>query len=1252
MNTSELFPRKPVGVGLGRPLALVLLLGHLAVTAGHAQVSVLAWGDNNDGECNVPAGLTDAVALAGGGIHSLALRGDGTVIGWGNNGFGEATPPPGLTNVVAISAGYSRSLALTAAGTVVGWGLGTLPPAGLTNVSAISAGWSDGGLALLGDTTVLGWGTQSNTPAGLSNVVAVAAGGGHALALQANGTVVAWGTNFFDQATVPAAATNVVAIAAGQDHSLALRSDHTVVAWGANYFGQTSVPSDLTNVVAIAAGAFHSLALKSDGTLAAWGNNAYSQSVVRPTLSNFVAIAAGGYHSLGIRNDGTPVILLQPASQSPAVGEDVFLQVMAAGAPPLLYQWSWNGTNLAGATNATLVLRSVQTNNVGSYSVIVSNGLGTVTSTAALVNPLGLPPTIVAQPLDQTTFCSEGATFQVTAGGTKPFAYQWQLNNAPIPGATNRALVLNPATTNQAGPYSVVVTNIYGAATSAVAVLTVIVEPPLINSPLTVSGKQGVPFTYTITGIHNPTTFGATNLPAGLSLNTTNGVISGIPLVNGTFAATIQTINACASDTETLTFTLTSSVPVITGVLTGSGTEGTPFTYQITATESPTGFSGTGLPPSLAVDPATGLVSGTPVYSGTFDATIAASNIWGVGTATLHLTISNAPISGLSIANVKYAYSSPYLLDFQFSLRDNNDPTQGQPIFVPPQLLSVTCMEDGVPISPSETAFIVVTNNSTISKQLKAFLVLDFTESIASLSNGDTNQDGISDAVDSMVNGAENFVNQMPSSAQLGVYEFHRDDQAPQQVTALTRDKTLLDNSIAGIWTNYVQGFPAGSRCWDALVAAITSLGTSNRDEQHLVLFVSDGSDTSSTATITNVVNAATNSGVQIYCIGFGNELNTNTLQFITSQTQGRYYTATNASDLATQFALAAKDLNGQYFLRWATLQRSKNGFTPSFQITYQGLTALSPSNTIYMDTNNPIVDTNTTPPTTNYLMVTNLVIAPYFPSQYTGSVLVGSLRLSADAAVSPSSVTLRAFYVPRYIRQLRLHYRANWATTARLESTGPGELLDGWSLTETNDGAGGAWLLASSPYPASLTNSIPFGALGNLINFSFEGMTNSQTAFSMLQVDNTLYTNTGGQSFVFDTNLTSFLTIYPALPHGTPGGWLQLHGFPVTAAAELTDPDHDGMLTWQEFVANTDPRNSNSVFVVRSLLPSGPQGQYQITFSTSTNRQYRVQFSTDLVNWQTLQDNIPGIGADVTVTDNVNLSPPQIYYRVQVYLY
>ena len=83
---------------------------------------------------------------------------------------------------------------------------------------------------------------QTNVPPGLSNVVAIAGGGYHSLALQSNGTVVAWGYNSYGQTTVPPGLSNVVAIAAGGWHSLALQSNGTVVAWGDNASGQTNVP--------------------------------------------------------------------------------------------------------------------------------------------------------------------------------------------------------------------------------------------------------------------------------------------------------------------------------------------------------------------------------------------------------------------------------------------------------------------------------------------------------------------------------------------------------------------------------------------------------------------------------------------------------------------------------------------------------------------------------------------------------------------------------------------------------------------------------------------------------------------------------------------------------------------------------------------------------------------------------------------------------------------------------------------------
>jgi hypothetical protein len=118
-----------------------------------------------------------------------------------------------------------------------------------------------------------------------------------------------------------------------------------------------------------------------------------------------------------------------------------------------------------------------------------------------------------------------------------------------------------------------------------------------------------------------------------------------------------------------------------------------------------------------------------------------------------------------------------------------------------------------------------------------------------------------------MVSGAQFFVSQQSAGAQVGVYEFHRDDQDPNQVLALTQDKDTLNEAIAGIWTNYVNWFYAGSRCWDAVDAAILAMGDANPDEQRSVIFISDGQDSSSTATVDQVINDAQGAGVRVYCI-------------------------------------------------------------------------------------------------------------------------------------------------------------------------------------------------------------------------------------------------------------------------------------------------------------------------------------------------------------------------------------------------
>src|SRR5947199_392385 len=102
--------------------ATFALLAKQTTLAAPLPGTLVAWGYNLHWQTNVPAGLSNVVAIAVGAIHSLALTQNGTVLAWGNNDFGQATVPVGLSNIVAIAAGETHSLALKRDGTVVAWG--------------------------------------------------------------------------------------------------------------------------------------------------------------------------------------------------------------------------------------------------------------------------------------------------------------------------------------------------------------------------------------------------------------------------------------------------------------------------------------------------------------------------------------------------------------------------------------------------------------------------------------------------------------------------------------------------------------------------------------------------------------------------------------------------------------------------------------------------------------------------------------------------------------------------------------------------------------------------------------------------------------------------------------------------------------------------------------------------------------------------------------------------------------------------
>lgn len=165
-----------------------------------------------------------------------------------------------------------------------------------------------------------------------------------------------------------------------------------------------------------------------------------------------------------------PIILVQPASQRVVAGGNAIFTVQASDATS--YQWRFRGHALAGATTQSYSIDSVRPADSGAYSVIVHNAYGAVTSSNAVLAVI-LPPKILKQPASVTVPAGKTARFRVLAAGSAPLRYQWHWDNAPLPGATTALLTLRDVQTNQAGSYSLVVTNAGGGATSSMAVLNV-----------------------------------------------------------------------------------------------------------------------------------------------------------------------------------------------------------------------------------------------------------------------------------------------------------------------------------------------------------------------------------------------------------------------------------------------------------------------------------------------------------------------------------------------------------------------------------------------------------------------------------------------------------------------------------------------------------------------------------------------------------------------------------------------------------
>jgi uncharacterized delta-60 repeat protein len=340
----------------------------------------------------------------------------------------------------------------------------------------------------------------------------------------------------------------VVAVAAGGYHSLFVKTDGTLWAMGYNGDGQlgNGYTSDhftpvvvASNVVAVTAGYLHSLFVKSDGSLWAMGDNDHGQLGIgsinnqsTPVLvsSNVGAVEAVYYHSLFVKSDGSLW----------AMGDNEYGQ-LGIGT---------TNNSLLPVQVPGLIVASLGAMDSAYHSLCVGASGGLV---------------IFAQPASRTNNAGTTAIFDV--GATSTYAllnYEWYKNGVPlsdggnVSGSSTSTLTLNNVLAGDAGNYSVVITNAFGAVTSSVAILTVN-DPAIVTQPAS---------RITITSTTASFSVGA----SGTTPLSYQWLLAGVPLsdgghISGSGSATLTLSNVQTADAGNYSVVITNPVGAVTSSL-------------------------------------------------------------------------------------------------------------------------------------------------------------------------------------------------------------------------------------------------------------------------------------------------------------------------------------------------------------------------------------------------------------------------------------------------------------------------------------------------------------------------------------------------------------------------------------------------------------------------------------------------------------------------------------------------------------
>jgi hypothetical protein len=361
-----------------------------------------------------------------------------------------------------------------------------------------------------------------------------------------------------------------------------------------------------------------------------------------------------------IDTSGTAPAIATTTLGSLNVGAITSQFLVATGTVPLV----WSVT--AGALPAGLALSTAGNlfgvpTATGSYSFTVTaqNPFGVSTKTYSGTVGAALAPTITTTSLGEL---SQGVPFYQALEATGSATITWSAASPPAGLSLASATGVLSGSPSATGSYSfaVTATNSAGSA-SRTFVGPITGTPPTITTTTLNSTYRGFPFTQALSVLGStPVSFAVQSgsLPAGLTLATSTGVISGTPTSTGAYSVTVRATNAYGTGDKVIEGSITQSTPVISVTALSAMKIGTPFSQTLTATGGPTitwAVQSGSLPEGVSLNTSTGTISGTPTASGTYTVTIRATN--GTEFADQSYTGSTGSAIAFSRAGAGYLWS-------------------------------------------------------------------------------------------------------------------------------------------------------------------------------------------------------------------------------------------------------------------------------------------------------------------------------------------------------------------------------------------------------------------------------------------------------------------------------------------------------------------------------------------------------------------------------------------------------------------